>query len=811
MEINYAGYTGIIKIMTKEKENKKIVVLLDVHAILHRAYHALPDFSSSSGEPTGGLYGLAAMLIKIIKELKPDYIIACYDLPEPTFRHEVYKEYKMGRSKAEEDLIHQIKRSRDIFDSFNIPIYDKPGFEADDILGTIAEITKKKKDIKTIIASGDMDTLQLVDDDKVVVYTLKKGINDTIIYNEKDVVYRFGFSPEMLVDYKGLRGDPSDNIIGIAGVGEKTATILIQNFGRLEEMYKKLKKNEESFVKAGIKPRMINLLKEGEEEDIFSKTLATIKRDVPIDFSLPNKKWRESLDVNKIDKLFTELDFRGLRKRVKDMIEENSNSEEKIKNERKNKNIDKLKEKKDKEVDKNDLRKAQIALWVVNSDITNPSLDDILDYTHKDSLKDALGALLKTIKKDGLEFVFNNIELPLVPIINEAQRYGIFVDIKYLKKLSKEYHKKLDSLQDKIWKLAGEEFNINSPKQMGEVLFDKMHLSVKGLKKTAGGARSTRESELVKLQGEHEIIDYILSYREIQKLLSTYIDNIPDMVDGDGRLHCTLNQTGTTTGRMSSNNPNMQNIPARDGIGEAIRNAFVAKKEHTFLAFDYSQIEMRVLAVLADDEKLQEVFKTGKDVHSSVASFVFGVPENEVTKDMRRKAKVINFGIVYGMGVQALKQNLGGTLEEARTFYKEYFEKFPKIAEYFEKVKKDASKNGYTQTMFGRRRYVKGIKSSIPYIRAMAERAATNAPIQGTAADIIKITMKKADDKLKDEGLADKAHLLLQIHDELIYEVEDEAATQVKEIIKDAMEYFPDIPLPLTVHISYGKRWGDMG
>ena len=414
------------------------------------------------------------------------------------------------------------------------------------------------------------------------------------------------------------------------------------------------------------------------------------------------------------------------------------------------------------------------------------------------------------LKKNGLQKVLNDIELPIVSIIEEAQNTGVLVDIPYLKKLSEEYHKKLTSLENKIWKLAGGEFNINSPKQMGEILFDKMGLSTKGLKKTAGGSRSTRESELVKLKGEHEIIEHILAYRELQKLLSTYIDNIPEMVGKDGRLHTTLNQTGTTTGRMSSVNPNMQNIPARNGLGEAIRSAFVAEKGHSFVAFDYSQIEMRILAVLAKDEKLINVFKEGKDVHSSVASFVFGVPEDKVTKDMRRKAKVINFGIIYGMGVNSLKANLGGTRREAQEFYDNYFKAFPKIAAYFDGVKKSANKKGFTETIFGRRRYFKGITSSIPYIRSMAERMAINAPVQGSAADIIKIAMKKADDRLKTEGLKDKAHLLLQIHDELIYEVEDEAVPKVKKIIKEAMEHFPDIELPLTVNVTSGKRWGDM-
>lgn len=786
--------------MAKENKNKKTLIILDAHAILHRAYHALPEFSSSKGEPTGALYGLSTMIMKIIKDLKPDYIVGCFDMPHPTFRHEAYDAYKLGRAKAEDDLVHQIKRSRDVFAALNIPAYELPGFEADDLLATIVEKTKNEKDLRVIIASGDMDTLQLVDDDRVLVYTLKKGINDTILYNEKAVVERFGFVPTLLPDYKGLRGDPSDNIIGIKGIGEKTATTLITTFGSVEDIYKALKKDSKNeykaFKAAGITPRIVKLLEDGEEEALFSKTLATVRRDAPVEFALPEKLWKESFEPTKAEALFADLDFRGLRDRLHELlgVVREVPAEEKI----------------EEVIDPTLFKHAQIALWLLNSELTTPSLEDMLHYTKKNNFADALETLEAQIGKEGLGAVYRDIELPIIPVIEEAQKYGIIVDIKHLEKLSKKYHTELDKITARIYEHAGGEFNMNSPKQLGEILFDKLKLDVKGLKKTEGGARSTRESELVKLRGVHPIIEDILLYRELQKLLSTYIDNLPELVAEDGRLHTTLNQAGTTTGRMSSSNPNLQNIPVRGEMGVLIRDAFVAPKGSTLLGFDYSQIEMRVLAALSQDEHLIEVFRSRMDVHTSVAARVFKVGEKDVTAEMRRRAKVINFGIVYGMGVNALKDNLGSTRAEAQTFYDNYFATFPKIANYFEEVKSNAKKDGFTTTYFGRHRFFPGLKSSIPFIRASAERMAMNAPLQGTAADIIKIAMKRAHDELEKAGLLSKAHLLLQIHDELLYEVEEGSIEAVRKVVEEAMEHAVEFPVPTTVSVEEGERWGSM-
>ena len=791
----------------KEKEQKMRLILLDAHAIIHRAYHAMPEFSNSAGVPTGALYGICAMLMKIVTDLKPDYIVACYDLPQKTFRHEAYEAYKGTRAKVDENLVSQIIRSRDIFTAFNIPMYDAPGFEADDILGTITEQLKGDKNTNIVIASGDMDTLQLVDDKKVQVFTLKKGLNDTIMYDEDAVKARFGFEPKLLPDYKGLRGDPSDNIVGIAGIGEKTATDLILSFGSIESMYKTLKKDEAK-VAAVVKPRIVELLKNGEEEALFSKTLATIRRDAPITFTLPQKHFKEGVEVEKIEELFRELEFRGLTPRVQTLF---GKSEAKIESE-------KMEQAQD--IDSDEVRKFAIGMWLLNSDLTNITAEDISHYGGAKNFADGSKKILTDIKEKDLTYVYEDIELPIMAPIEAMEKYGISVDAKKMEALSKEGHKNLDAIEKNIYRHAGREFNINSPKQLGEILFDELKVGEgtgTRLKKTEGGARSTRESELQKLHGMHPIIDEILQYRELSKLLSTYIDTLPALIGPDGRIHATFNQIGTTTGRFNSANPNLQNIPVGDGFAKEIRSAFVAAPGYKFVAFDYSQIELRVAALMSGDDYLIDTFEAGKDIHSAVASRVFGVPEDKVTHDMRRKAKVINFGILYGMGVTALQQNLGTTRKEAQEFHDGYFASFPSIAGYMESTTAFAKKNGYTETLFGRRRYFPLLKSPLPFLRAGAERQAGNAPLQGTAADCIKIAIRDAEQALRNEKLIDKAHLVLQVHDELVYEVEEEAVEKVSVLVENAMknvlprEFLKGKrPVPLEVHVSVGNNWGEL-
>ncbi|MDP1689959.1 MAG: DNA polymerase [bacterium] len=789
--------------MAKKLSTQKRIVLLDTHAIIHRAYHALPEFTGPTGVPTGALYGLVAMLLKIIADLKPDYIAACYDLPKPTIRHEAYEGYKATRVKTDDALALQLNESHKVFEAFAIPMYERAGFEADDLLGTISHELKSEKGVDVIIASGDMDTLQLVDDNRVRVYTLKKGINDTILYDEKKVVERFGFVPALIPDWKGLRGDPSDNIKGVPGIGEKTATELIIGFGSIEKIYTTLKKGDTAFVKKGIKARMIGLLKEHEEDARFSKSLATIRLDAPIAFTLPERVWRENIDTQKMFAMCDEFGFRTLKERIKTMFQDKPEigdppeliSEEVVNPER--------------------LREGQAILWLISSEFTNPSLDDILAFTKERTFDPAFAELTKQLEKLGkVREIYEKIEKPLIPVIKKMETRGVLIDPKVLNSLATKYSADLKQIEKNIYKAAGREFNVSSPKQLGEVLFDELKIIPERQKKTAGGQRSTRESELEKIRNMHPIIGDILEYRELKKLLSTYIENLPPLLDSENRLHAEFLQTGTTTGRMASQNPNLQNIPLHSERGQMIRHAFIAPTGFKLVSLDYSQIELRLAAIFSGDKKLCDIFKGGRDVHTEVASQVFHVAPNKVDLEMRRRAKVINFGILYGMGVNALRAQLGSTTAEAHHYLEEYFSTFKTLSEYMESTRGFARKHGYTETLFGRRRQFPEMKSSLPYVRAQAERMAVNAPLQGTQADIIKLAMVRVDEMLKKEKASEDAYLLLQVHDELVYEIRtsrvDVLGAKIKEIMESVLPVEETHGVPIIATMKQGTDWGSM-
>ncbi len=792
-----------------KRSDRRRVVLLDTHAIIHRAYHALPEFTGPSGEPTGALYGLVAMLLKIVAELRPDYLIACYDLPKPTIRHEAYEDYKGTRAALDDALTEQLTKSRDIFDAFAIPIYEKEGFEADDLLGTIAHALAGEADTEVIIASGDMDTLQLIDDARVRVYTLKKGLNDTILYDERAVKERYGFGPAHIPDYKGLRGDPSDNIKGVPGIGEKTATELIAAFGSVEAIYDMLAKKggDAAFAKKGVKPRVVKLLREHEEDARLSKALATIRLDAPIAFALPGKPWRDTIDLAQVAAMCDTFGFRTLKNRAVSALGGTMPAAAHVPGD--------ASEEPEEEIDETRFREAAVMLWLISSEFTNPSLDDLLAFTKTRDFASAYAALEKEIATFGrVEDVYARIEKPLVPVVERMEARGVLVDPKVLDTLAREYRAELEAIERHIYQAAGHEFNVSSPKQLGEVLFDELGLTPERQKRTQGGARSTRESELEKIRTAHPIVGDILEYRELRKLLSTYIENLPPLLDAAHRLHAEFIQTGTTTGRMASQNPNLQNIPVHSVRGRAIRRAFVAPEGFTLVALDYSQIELRIAAILSGDERLCDIFRSGRDVHREVAAQVFHVAPDAVDQEMRRRAKVINFGILYGMGVNALRQQLGTTTAETHAFYEHYFGRFTALGEYLESTKGFARTHGYTETLFGRRRQFPEMQSPLPYVRAQAERMAINAPIQGTQADIIKLAMVRVDEMLAQEDATDDAHLLLQVHDELVYELRDTRAGALAEKIRDLMEsVLPDEmahSVPIIATLKTGKDWGSM-
>jgi 5'-3' exonuclease len=509
---------------------KKTIVLLDSHAIIHRAYHALPSFANSEGVPTGALYGLLSMIIRIIEELKPDYIVAAYDLPKPTFRHHAYEQYKAGRVKTEDDLVTQLISSREVFAALGIPVLDAEGFEADDVLGTLVGKLKSTKDLSIIIASGDMDTLQLVEGKKVQVFTLKKGITDTILYDEAAVKERYGFDPLQLIDYKGLRGDPSDNIIGVPGIGEKTATTIIQHFGSIEKLYKALEKDPTEGKKAGLTDRIVGILLEHKDDAFFSKTLATIRFDAPISYELPEKTFAESVDETAVLELIAKYEFSSLTARAKRVFHFETVAPQE-------------------DIDQALLRKASIGLWVLSSEQNNPSYEVILERTHKKTLVEAFDMIMSELKRRDLLDVFEKIEEPIIPIVEAMEQWGIMIDQEYFKLLQTRMKEQLLGIEKEITEQTGVTINLNSPKQMSELLFTTLGLAPKG-KQKASGAYTTNAEQLEELRDAHPIIPLVLEYREVQKLLTTYVEALLGHVKEDGRVHATFLQHGASTGRV---------------------------------------------------------------------------------------------------------------------------------------------------------------------------------------------------------------------------------------------------------------------
>ena len=917
----------------------KRLIIIDGNAIIHRAYHAIPPMTTKSGVMVNAVYGFTSMLLKVWKDLKPDFIAVTFDMAGPTFRHVQYKEYKATRVKADQELYDQIPLVHEVVRSFGLPIYQKQGYEADDVIGTIVnEVESRKSKVQSpmevFIVTGDMDTLQLVRDG-VKVYTLRKGISDTVVYDADAVKARFGFGPEAMVDYKALRGDASDNIPGVPGIGEKIATDLIQKFGSIEKIYHEVQ-SPKSKVQSQLKPGVIKKLIDGEDSAKMSKELATIDSHVPdLEFSLVDCEIKE-FDKEKISHLFQKFEFVSLLKRVPGFVTEAEKTKPRtgrfgrpgtgvVFSEVSSAfDVDKLvklakenqcfacrailsnKEVLDSEfqglimivgaqaffVDKkmvkkvlplfkdsgvelvghdlkelvkalkynyelkaeNNLFDVMVASYLLNPgnrahDITSVLLKVLgkvlpqnsaqtnLFGVDKKSLAEELFLIFQTKDKLKAELeqadnfgLFKKMEMPLIFVLAEMELNGIAVDLKMLKKLSIDAAKDIDQLTKKIYTMAGVEFNIASPLQLREVLFDKLGISVEGIKKGKTGL-STSAEELEKMRGAHPIIEEIGNYRELAKLQNTYIDVLPSLVNKTtGRIHTHFNQAITATGRLSSSDPNLQNIPIRSELGREIRKTFVAEPGNILISADYSQIELRIVASLAQDKRMIEIFNKDEDIHKATAAAINGVPLEEVTKEMRYAAKEVNFGVLYGMGSYGLSWRAGISQAEARDFIHKYFEAFSGVREYIDKTLAFTKKEGYCETLFGRRRYLPELNASNFQLRSAAERMAINHPIQGTAADLIKLAMIEVSKRIQASfchprgngdpdtkpldsrfgGNDNCPKMLLQVHDEIVLEVKKELAEETAELVKNIMENVVTLRVPTKVGLSINRSWGEM-
>lgn len=847
----------------------KKLIIIDGNALVHRAFHAIPPtLTSPDGVIVNAVYGFTSILIKIIKDLKPDYIAATFDLAGPTFRHDEYAEYKAHRIKQPDELYAQIPLVKQILQSLGIPVFEMQGYEADDLIGTIATKIKKYPPaggLQAIIATGDLDSLQLVDGKKVVVFTMRKGIADTVIYDEEAVKERYSLTPDQLIDYRGLKGDPSDNIPGVPGIGEKTASMLLMSFSSLENMYKLLEKGspKELAKEYGISEKLIQKLLDNKDKAFFSKKLSTIITDMDIEPDLVEMEWRQNMDLAKVETTLKNLGFFSLVKRLPeigltrqsgmDLSEPAKPVSEQADYRPHEKNIyfveghdrsigtgklsKKILEDSKSTIIGHDLKESlkpfilqgvevrcnlfdtQIAAYLLNPDARDYDFHKIYYAFFKEEADDpnqkpAYLWRLKEYLSDKLKSadlirVFEEIEMPLIKILAEMELNGIKINTKALTALLKTSNVEIAKLEKQIYKYAGMQFNIKSPKQLGEILFTRLNLVAK-IRRTGGGSLSTAASELEKMRDLHPIIDLLLQYRELQKLRSSYIEPFPGLIAKDGRIHTNYNQTVAGTGRLSSQDPNLQNIPVKTELGQEFRRAFIADPDRQLVSFDYSQIELRVVAHIAKDKKMIETFKRGEDIHTRTAVEIFKVAPDKVTHEMRRQAKVLNFGIIYGMGSTSFSRASGVDRNTARDFIAKYFQEFQGVARYMEETKNEAHKQGYVETIFGRRRSLPDIRSTMPMLQSAAERAAINHPIQGTAADLVKLAMIKTHSFLHQNYSLDDTKMLLQVHDEIVLEIKKKDVEIIAKEIKHIMESIHKLDVPLTVDVKAGDNWWDM-
>lgn len=899
---------------------KKKLVLIDGHAIIHRAFHAIPALTTVKGELVSGVYGFCLILLNVLKEIKPTHIVVALDVGGETVRHKQFKEYKAHRVKAPDELHNQVPRIKEVLEAFNIPVFLKQGYEADDIIGTLARQAESYDNLETIIVTGDLDTLQLVSP-KTKVFTMRKGLTDTVIYDEKSVRERYGFGPQQVVDFKALRGDPSDNIPGVSGIGEKTATELIKKYKNLEEIYQVLGRG-----RAELSPRHQELLLNQKKEAFLSKKLATILVTLKISLDL-NKAELKNYERDRALKLFQELGFKSLLAKLPSskveidsqgsLFSENNQVKKKnhgnyhlVANQKEFESlISKIKKSsrfvfdvetttlggrligisfafREKEAyylpllnnkSKYCLRKLKpifedsnykkighnlkydclilsqagikieglafdtiLAAYILNPGKRNYDLDSlsfvelgmektsileligkgkeqktldkvpvkvVADYSCEDvDMTWRLYNLFRPRLKNKLKKVFDLIEMPLIKVLTSMEKTGIKIDPQFLKTMSKEITAEINALTRSIYKISGTKFNINSTQQLRQVLFEKLGIETMDVRKTKTGL-STAASELEKIKERHQIIDLIAKYRELIKLKNTYLDALPKLVDENGRIHTSFNQTITATGRLSSSNPNLQNIPIRTDLGNKIRQAFVADEGYKLVAFDYSQIELRVVAHLAQDKKMISAFKKGEDIHAATAGWLFDKPLNKISDFERREAKTVNFGVLYGMSSYGLSQGMKVGRSEAVDFIDNYFATFEGLKKYLDETKEKAREEGFVETLFGRRRYLPEINSNVYEIAQAAERMAINMPIQGTAADIIKMAMIKIQKEILDK---EEVKLLLQVHDELVFESKQDKISKIVPKIKKIMEEVYKMSVPIKVDVSVGRNWGEL-
>lgn len=770
----------------------KKLLLIDAYAMIFRAYYAFirAPRMNSKGENTSAIFGFAITLDDLLKKVNPTHVGVAFDPKGGTFRHEAYEQYKAQREETPEDIRKAVPVIKRLLETMNIPAFEVPGFEADDVIGTLAK-QGEQAGFEVFMATPDKDYGQLVSE-HIFMYR-PRHTGGFEVMGPKEVCEKYGLQDKtQVIDLLGLMGDASDNIPGCKGVGEKTAVALLQQFGSIDNM---LAHTDE--IKGALRAKV-----ESQVEDIkFSRFLATIRTDVPItlDEALLAKKEPK---LEALAELYRELEFNTLLKKLP----------------QKNQNIPSNQSapaspKKSKPANPN-----QLDLFGDFGD--DPNTQNTPSTPQYDTIENRLCQYLlnpevafnpeiepnwTALKADAdLWNLYNDVELPLVPVLREMEAAGVRFDVNKLHEAEATLTAELHELEQRIYELAGETFNINSPKQVGELLFDKLKLDPKA-KKSRMGQYSTSEEVLVALKERHAIVGVILDFRALSKLISTYISALPGYIAADGKIHTTYNQTVTATGRLSSSNPNLQNLPIRSERGKLIREAVIPDEGCLFLSADYSQIELRLLAHMSKDEHLLHAFRSGQDIHAATAARIFRKPIEEITKDQRRKAKTANFGIIYGISAFGLAQQLDCPRAEARQLIDDYFAAFPGVIRYIEKQKEIARERGFAETLFGRKRYLPDILSNNATVRSFAERNAVNAPIQGTAADIIKIAMVAIHRRLKEENL--KAQMIMQVHDELNFNVPENEVERVREIVVSEMQNAVHLSIPLIADCGVGKNW----